>query len=553
VRIALSGRNPLLCLAILGLIGHQVAEALVPVIVGLVIDHAIAPGDGPALIGWLAVLAAVFTGLLLSWRTGELLSVRLSEEGARAVRRALISRSLAPAGFARRRSPGELLSVAESDAARTSGIVWVIGPAAANLAAVLTAASTLLTISVPLSLLVLIATPVLVVLLHILTTPLERRADAEQAAVAAASATAADLLSGLRALSGIRAEDAADARFAAVNSRSLQASRRAVTAKASYTAASMAGSAVLLAVVAAVAGAEALAGGISIGELVTVLGLAQFLHWPVSGLAFAGAELATVRASSKRVGAVLSAETALADPDGADPDGADPDGADPDLADPDGAGAVGSGRSPQHIVFDALVTAHAGPLSLHVTAGEAVALQCADPRAAGELQEVLSGLRPPVSGGVLVDGRRLEPGDVLAPPRNPAIFAGTLRENIELHHPLPDDRLAEAASVTALADVTSASEHGWSLVVGERGLTLSGGQRQRVALARAIARRAPVLALHDPLSAVDSVTEETICSRLPSARAGMITIFIDASPALLRACDGIVDVPATRAPVEVSA
>ena len=61
---------------------------------------------------------------------------------------------------------------------------------------------------------------------------------------------------------------------------------------------------------------------------------------------------------------------------------------------------------------------------------------------------------------------------------------------------------------------------GWDTLIGERGVNLSGGQRQRVALARALLKDAPVLVLDDPLSAVDTRTEEQIVARLREAVAG---------------------------------
>jgi ABC-type multidrug transport system fused ATPase/permease subunit len=77
--------------------------------------------------------------------------------------------------------------------------------------------------------------------------------------------------------------------------------------------------------------------------------------------------------------------------------------------------------------------------------------------------------------------------------------------------------------------------------VGEGGNRLSGGQRQRVALARALASDAPVLVLHDPTTAVDSVTEHAIAGRLRGVRAGRSTLLISSSPALLGCCDRVVD------------
>jgi ATP-binding cassette subfamily B protein len=57
-------------------------------------------------------------------------------------------------------------------------------------------------------------------------------------------------------------------------------------------------------------------------------------------------------------------------------------------------------------------------------------------------------------------------------------------------------------------------------------MSLSGGQRQRVALARAIAAKPKVLLLDDPLSALDTSTEERVTARLRDVLAGTTTIVV---------------------------
>jgi putative ABC transport system ATP-binding protein len=76
--------------------------------------------------------------------------------------------------------------------------------------------------------------------------------------------------------------------------------------------------------------------------------------------------------------------------------------------------------------------------------------------------------------------------------------------------------------------------------LGQRGRFLSGGQAQRVALARALAADAPVLVLHDPTTAVDSVTEQQVADGLARLRQGRTTLVITTSPALLAACTRVV-------------
>ena len=63
-----------------------------------------------------------------------------------------------------------------------------------------------------------------------------------------------------------------------------------------------------------------------------------------------------------------------------------------------------------------------------------------------------------------------------------------------------------ALHAASCQDVIESLPGGLTRIVGENGRTLSGGQRQRVALARAFAAAPPVLVLHDPTTAVDSVT-----------------------------------------------
>ncbi len=61
--ITADGRARRLAGASVGFTGHQVAEALVPVVIGATIDRAVATGDGAAFGRWVLVIAVLFAGL----------------------------------------------------------------------------------------------------------------------------------------------------------------------------------------------------------------------------------------------------------------------------------------------------------------------------------------------------------------------------------------------------------------------------------------------------------------------------------------------------------
>ena len=81
---------------------HQAAEALVPVVVGVGVDEAIATGDGERLLWSLALLAGLFAVLSTAFRIGLRRVSRAEERAAHELRVQLARRVLDPAGGADR-------------------------------------------------------------------------------------------------------------------------------------------------------------------------------------------------------------------------------------------------------------------------------------------------------------------------------------------------------------------------------------------------------------------------------------------------------------------
>jgi putative ABC transport system ATP-binding protein len=203
LRRSIAGQRRQLTAASLLTAGHQGGEALVPVVIGVVIDQAVAGASLLTLVAWLAALGLLFAGLSTSYRWGARFAERGAERAAHELRLDIARRVLHPGGGAEALA-GELVSIGTSDAKRVGALNGVLPFAAAGLAGLLVTAIALLTRSIPLGLLVLLGTPPILYIAHLIGKPLERRSEAEQERSAFASGVATDLVAGLRVLKGSR-------------------------------------------------------------------------------------------------------------------------------------------------------------------------------------------------------------------------------------------------------------------------------------------------------------------------------------------------------------
>lgn len=111
--------------------------------------------------------------------------------------------------------------------------------------------------------------------------------------------------------------------------------------------------------------------------------------------------------------------------------------------------------------------------------------------------------------------------------QEPALFSGTIRENISYANPQADREAIEAAAKAANAhEFIEKLEHGYDTEIGERGLKLSGGQKQRIAIARALLKDAPILILDEATSSLDSKSEHMVQEALERLMKGRTTLII---------------------------
>jgi ATP-binding cassette subfamily B protein len=117
------------------------------------------------------------------------------------------------------------------------------------------------------------------------------------------------------------------------------------------------------------------------------------------------------------------------------------------------------------------------------------------------------------------------------------LFSASVRENITLGRPDASDAdVAEAIDI-AQADFAYQLPFGLDTRIGEQGLSLSGGQRQRLALARAVLGRPDVLVLDDPLSALDVQTEAQVEAALRRVLSNTTALIVAHRPSTVLLAD----------------
>lgn len=508
---------------------HQLAEVLVPVTIGAIIDNAVRTGDAGSLGRWLALLVVQFVVLSAAGCTAVYVEEATAAGATHRVRLSVSRRILHPAGVRADALPGEVVSLSTVETSRIGEGVGAVILVVGALVGVVAGAAVLLATSWVLGLVVVIGLPLVLLAVQVAATPLVSRADAHQEAVGTTAGVAADLLGGLRILKGLGAESAASTTYRRSSGDALGAALDANRLRSSYAGFTLTIAGVFVVLVAAIGGRQALDGTVTVGQLVAALGVTQFLVGPLGRLAFTGGVFAQSAASAKRLARALDAPPAVVGGDSRL------------LATPSGALALRGLR--------------AGPLagvSFAVAPGEHLGVVTTDPTEAAALVACLDRSIDPESGHVTVDGvdlAGLDPDQaraaVVVAHHDAPLFEGSVADNVGAAAPDGADLTAAVAAAGA-ETVVAELNGGIDAVLAEGGRSLSGGQRQRLALARALAADAPVLVLHEPTTAVDAATEHRIAAGLRELRAGRTTLVVTTSPTLLAATDRVVVLDAGR-------
>jgi ATP-binding cassette, subfamily B, multidrug efflux pump len=187
-------------------------------------------------------------------------------------------------------------------------------------------------------------------------------------------------------------------------------------------------------------------------------------------------------------------------------------------------------------------------ISLHIPAGQTVAL--VGPTGCGKtlLVSLLARVLDPTSGRILLDGVDIRDLDleelrksIAYVPQTTFLFSQPLHENVRMNDDAIDEaRLNQAIHISRMSNDLPQLPLGLDTLVGERGVMLSGGQKQRVAIARAVVREPSILVLDDAFSSVDTQTAADILGDLHSVLDRCTSIIIAHRIATVKDADNII-------------
>ncbi|MDM8085650.1 ABC transporter ATP-binding protein [Cellulomonas cellasea] len=511
-----------------GIVG-AVAAAVMPYLVGQIVDGGLEDGLGAELWKGCAVLAAVGLVQLVANVWGHRLDV---ENWLRSAYRTsqLVGHHVTRTGdrVTAELPTGEVVATVATDSHWLGELYANTARAIGSVAAYAVIAVVLMRTSTPLGLLVLLGLPVVVVSLAFLVKPLQRRQLAQREAQGRLTTLGADTVSGLRILRGIGGEEVFAGRYRAQSQRVRIAGVHVAQTQSLLDALQTLLPGAFLAIVVWMGSHLAIAGEITTGQLVACYGFAAYLTQPLWTAVEMMRIVTRVVVGTRKMLAVLRVP-AVADSVGTGDDA--------------GHGAASPGPG------DEIVDEASG---LTVRPGLLLALVSADPDESAALalrigrfgapDAAESGTRPAVRwGGAALDDLPLAEvrERIVVAESTPTLFTGPLAEELDVRGRATEADMLAALHVADAADVLDSVPGGLAGEVEEKGRSLSGGQRQRVALARALLTEAEVLVLVEPTSAVDAHTESRIAQRLARARAGRTTVLVTASPLVLDVADEV--------------
>ena len=148
--------------------------------------------------------------------------------------------------------------------------------------------------------------------------------------------------------------------------------------------------------------------------------------------------------------------------------------------------------------------------------------------------KLIARLYDPNEGQILIDKQDIKNisvsslrSQIAIVPQSPMIFDGTIMENIRLANPdASEAEVKEACIKSDSLEFISKFKNGLNTLIGHGGITLSAGENQRIAIARALLKKAKILILDEPTTAVDIKSTHSIMDTLDRLKKDVTIVIV---------------------------
>lgn len=259
-------------------------------------------------------------------------------------------------------------------------------------------------------------------------------------------------------------------------------------------------------------------GRFTIGEMVLLIMLVNTVRMPIFSLSYIVDNYQRAVTGSREFASVMAIDPAISDK----------------------PGAIDIKVKKGMVVFDNVSFAYTkgspvlNGISFTIKPGEKLALVGESGEGKTTISNLLMRLYEPSGGTISIDSVDISEAKqaslrahIATVFQDPALFSGTIRENIAYGRPDAGEKdIIKAAKAANADEFISKLSNGYDSVVGERGIKLSGGQKQRISIARALLKDAPILILDEATSSLDSRSEHMVQAALERLMKGRTTLII---------------------------
>lgn len=275
-------------------------------------------------------------------------------------------------------------------------------------------------------------------------------------------------------------------------------------------------------------------GGITQGELIALTSYMNQILLALLAVALLVTSITKAQASSVRINEVFAIKPTVTD---------------------DGRNRVSCDTSAPAVVFENVDFSYEGSdepalrnISFTAGRGETVGIIGGTGSGKSTLVNLIPRLYQYSGGKILVDGADVSDypfeqlrGKIGIVPQKAVLFKGTIRENMQWRDKnVSDEEILQALEIAQALDFVNAKPEGLDHQLVQDGKNLSGGQRQRLTIARALVGNPEILILDDSASALDLATDARLRKAIAEKTDGMTVFIVSQRVSSIRHADKII-------------